>query len=98
MIKSFNKEEFMSQPAEIKITQEMEYAYGSRTDSPICAFPHEQSIVITVGGEDHDVRDLVWRLKCAEANIDQLCERLVKLDCYCHALESRLGQQEARIF
>jgi hypothetical protein len=39
MIKSFNKEEFMSQPAEIKITQETEYAYEPITGSPQYAFP-----------------------------------------------------------
>ena len=93
MIKSFNKEEFMSQPVTVEMSQETEYAYDSLGNT-IAAFPHEKSIIINVGGEDHDVRDLVWRLKCAEANIDQLCEKLIKLDCYCRDLEWRLSQLE----
>ena len=97
MIKSFNKEEFMSQPVTVEMSQETEYAYDSLGNT-IAAFPHGQSIVINVGGEDHDVRDLVWRLKCAEANIDQLCERLIRLDCYYHELDDRLARQENKFF
>ena len=97
MIKSFNKEEFMSQPVQVEISQEETYAYDTLGNT-IAAFPTGQTVVINVGGEEHDVRDLVWRLKCAEANIDQLCERLFKLDRYCHDLEERLKHQEDRIF
>lgn len=97
MIKSFNKEEFMSQPVQVEISQDTEYAQNIHGNT-IAAFPTGQTVVINVGGEEYDVRDLVWRLKCAEANIDQLCERLVKLDCCCHDLESRLSKQEERVF
>ena len=97
MIKSFNKEEFMSQPVQVEISQDTEYAQNIHGNT-IAVFPTGQTVVINVGGEEHDVRDLVWRLKCAEANIDQLCERLMKLDYYCHGLESRLSKQEERIF
>ena len=97
MIKSFDKEEFMSMPAWVEVSQEETYARDTFGNT-IAAFPTGQSVVINVGGEEYDVRDLVWRLKCAEANIDDLCERLIKLDCYCHDLESRLGRQEQRVF
>lgn len=97
MIKHFNKDEFMSQPVQVEVSQEESYAYDTLGNT-IATFPTRQTIVINVGGEEHDVRDLVWRLKCAEANIDQLCSRLSKLDCYCHDLEGRLKRQENRIF
>ena len=97
MIKSFDKEEFMSMPAWVEVSQEETYAYDTLGNT-IAAFPTGQSVVINVGGEDYDVRDLVWRLKCAEANVDQLCARLCELDRYCRDLESRLGQLEQRVF
>ena len=97
MIKSFNKEEFMSQPVQVEISQEESYAYDTLGNT-IAAFPTGRTVVINVGGEDYDVRDLVWRLKCAEANIDDVCERLIKLDRYCHDLDDRLARQENRIF
>ena len=83
----------MSQPVQVEISQDIEYA-SDTLGNTIAAFPTERTVVINVGGEEHDVRDLVWRLKCAEANIDQLCERLCELDCYCHNLESLLHQLE----
>lgn len=97
MIEYFDKEEFMSQPVQVEISQEESYACDTLGNT-MAAFPIEQTVVINVGGEEHDVRDLVWRLKCAETNIDQLCERLCELDCFCRSLNVRLEDLEKRVF
>ena len=97
MIEYFDKEEFMSQPVEVEISQEDSYARDTLGNT-VAAFPTKQTVVINIGGEEHDVRDLVWRLKYAEANIDQLCKRLCELDRFCCDLNDRLKHQEDRVF
>jgi len=43
----------------------------------------EQTIIIHIGDADYDLRDLIWRLISAEANVDKLVDRV-------NALERRL--------
>lgn len=90
MINIFNKEEFFSEPASVQIHEETSYAKDVLGNT-VAAFPRERAIIINVGGQDYDVRDLVWRLKSAETLIDQL---ISKVD----VLERRMAQQENRYF
>ena len=61
MIKGFNKEEFLAQPVEARIEQEIETAYDIRGNG-ISQFPMEQTIILNIGGTDYDVRQLVYSL------------------------------------
>ena len=71
MVHEFDEEAFMREPVEIEVRQEMQeppvhdYAVGLLA-------PMEQSIFIHVGGQDYDVRDLVYRLLRAEQDLQIL--------------------------
>lgn len=90
MINMFNKEEFFAQPVSVQMHEEVSYAQDAYGNA-VAAFPHERTIVISVGGEDYDVRELVWRLKSAETLLGQLIYRV-------NNLEARMAQQENRYF
>lgn len=86
MIDSFNKEIFMSQPVDIICEQEViDYEMLNGLSRSIL---QEQSIIIHVGDADYDLRDLIWRLISAEANVHRLMDRV-------SALERRLEQNES---
>lgn len=79
MIEQFTKEEFMHQPMEVRI----ENTYVPlETDRNCGIMPQalEQTIVLHVGGEDYDIRDLVWRLHEAEMRICELADRTTRLE------------------
>lgn len=85
MIDSFDKELFMSQPVDITCEQEVvDYEMLSGLSKSILK---EQTVIIHVGDADYDLRDLIWRLCCAEANVDKLVDRV-------NVLERQLNQHE----
>ena len=90
MINMFNKEEFFAEPVSVQMHEEVSYAQDAFGNA-VAAFPHERTIIINVGGEDYDVRELVWRLKCAEDYVNLLINRV-------DDLEIRMAQQENRYF
>ena len=88
MIDSFDKEIFMSQPVDITCEQEViDYEMLSGLPRSIL---REQTIIIHIGDADYDLRDLIWRLISAEANVDKLVDRV-------NALERRLDQNEDEV-
>lgn len=90
MINMFNKEEFFAEPVSVQMHEEVSYAQDAYGNA-VAAFPREQTVIINVGGEDYDIRELVWRLKSAETLLDQLIYRV-------NDLETRMAQQENRYF
>lgn len=87
MIEQFTKEEFMHQPMEVRI----ENTYVPLEADKNCGIiPQtlEQTIVLHVGGEDYDIRDLVWRLHEAEMRICELADRTTRLEQVAAGLES----------
>lgn len=76
----------MRQPLSVDITQELQYARDCRGNT-VAAFPTEQTIMITVGGQEYDVKELVWRLLRAESatydlqtHVAQLLHRIEELE------------------
>lgn len=97
MIYGFNKEEFMNQPVFATIEQDTMEAIGPRGDI-IHPFVGEQTIVIHVGGQDYDVRELVWKLESQEMEIYILKDKIEYLMVEIHNLNMRLAAQENRVF
>ena len=79
MIEQFTKEEFMHQPVEIRV-ESTYMPLEADKDYGIKPLPLEQTIVLHVGGEDYDVRDLIWRLHEAEMRICELVDRTERLE------------------
>ena len=97
MIYGFNKEEFMNQPAFATIEQDTMEAIGPRGDI-IHPFVGEQTIVIHVGGQDYNLRVLVYRIFENEMKIATLENRVNNLVCAIEDLSVRLEVQEDRVF
>ena len=79
MIKGFNKEEFLAQPVEARIEQEIETAYDVRGNGihPLSAV--EQTIILNIGGTDYDVRQLVYSLFDLQARNDKMTEEIKEM-------------------
>lgn len=92
MIYGFDKEEFMNEPVFATIEQNIMEAIGPRGNA-IHPFTDEQSIVIHVGGQDYDVRDLE-----NEGKIITLENQVDTLVGVVKDLKTRLEAQEDRIF
>ena len=78
MIKGFNKEEFLAQPMEVHIEQEViETAHDIQGGNVIS--PLEQSIVLNIGGIDYDLRQLVYSFFDLEAKVDRMTEKIERM-------------------
>ncbi len=98
MIRGFEREEFIHQPVEVVLRQEEElYALKDR-GYDIRPMPQEQTIVISVGGIEYDVRDLIWRIKSTEAEVDMLRDMIGRLRIEFDILNARLQVQENRYY
>lgn len=79
MIDSFEKERFMHEP--IEVTIERDYfeacAYGN---NKVAEFVNDQTIILNIGGNNYDVRDLIWRLFESERMVNDLNTRLFNLE------------------
>ena len=89
MIKGFNKEEFLAQPVEARIEQEIETAYDVRGNN-ICQFPMEQTIVLNIGGTDYDVRQLVYSLFDLQARNDRMTEEIKEMWNAIHEMQTEM--------
>lgn len=81
MIKSFNKEEFLAQPMEVRVEQETNTAYDLQAEEDISSFPSnlEQTIVLNIGGTDYDLRQLVYSIFDLEAKVDRITEKIERM-------------------
>lgn len=79
MIEQFTRTEFMHQPVEARI-ENTYVPLEADNDFNIRPQALEQTIVLHVGGEDYDIRDLIWRLHDAEKHICRLTERVAILE------------------
>ena len=79
MIEQFTKEEFMHQPMEVRVENTYVPLEANR-GCGIIPQALEQTIVLHVGGQDYDIRDLVWRLHEAEMRICELADRTTRLE------------------
>ena len=93
MIKGFDKEAFMREPVEIEIKREMQELPVFDNTARLLA-PMEQSIVLHVGGQDYDIRELVYRLLRAEGNLNDL---QVETSKFIHKMEKVIRRQEEEI-
>ena len=98
MIYVFDKEEFMNQPVFATIEQNIMEAIDPRGNVIHPFADNEQSIVIHVGGNDYDVRDLVWRIFENESRINTLENQVDALIDAVKILKTRLEAQEDRVF
>ena len=98
MIYGFDKEEFMNQPVFATIEQNIMEAIGPRGNVIHPFADNEQSIAIHVGGQDYDVRDLVWRIFENESKIITLENQVDALIDAVKILKTRLEAQEDRVF
>lgn len=98
MIYGFDKEEFMNEPVFATIEQNIMEAIGPRGNVIHPFADCEQSIVIHVGGNDYDVRDLVWRIFENEGKINTLENQVDALVDAVKFLKARLEIQEGRVF
>lgn len=97
MIYGFDKEEFMNEPVFATIEQNIMEAIGPR-GNVIHPFADEQTIVIHVGGQDYDLRDLIWRIFENERKINTLENQVDTLVGVVTDLKTRLEVQECRVF
>ena len=75
MIKGFNKEDFLTQPMELRIEQEMiEIDYDTQEGNLIS--PLGQTIVLNIGGINYDLRQLVYSLFDLEAKVNTMTEKI----------------------
>jgi hypothetical protein len=61
----------MEEPMEIEVKRE-EQELPVHDNSVCLLAPMEQTVVLHVGGKDYDLRELVYRLLCAEGNLNDL--------------------------
>ena len=93
MIDSFEKERFMHEPIEISLERDYCEAYGYGNHK-ITEFINDQTIVLNIGGNTYDVRDLIWRLFESERMIHDLNTRLLNLEKDCEELKGRVVENE----
>lgn len=88
MIKGFNKEDFLAQPMELRIEQEMvEIDYDEQGGNVIS--PLEQTIVLNIGGTDYDLRQLVYSLFDLEAKVNNMTEKIQEMQRVLKELQSQ---------
>lgn len=76
MIKSFDKEAFMSKPVEIQEVVEI----PMHDNRARLLQPMEKSLVLHIGDQDYDVRELVWRLLSAERQLWNMEDKIQQLE------------------
>lgn len=79
MIHSFDKEAFMQAPVKIEIQQEVR-EIPTQDNRAFLLQPMERSLVLSIGDQDYDVRELVWRLLSAERQLWSMEYKIQQLE------------------
>lgn len=87
MIDSFDKEMFMMSPVTLTSERETQEVLGPR-GNPITQLLKEQTIMLHIGEHDYDIRDLVWRLMRADAEVAMLLNKVETLEKRVQELET----------
>lgn len=93
MIDSFEKERFMHEPVEITLERDCStaYAYGNYK---VAEFVNDQTVILNIGGNNYDVRDLIWRVFESERMVNDLNTRLFDLEKKYEELKGRVAGNE----
>ena len=71
MIEWYDKEEFMKAPVELQSITETQNVLGPRGNI-LMPLRQERTVMLHIGDKEYDIRDLIYRLLRAEAEIESL--------------------------
>ena len=80
MIEQFLKKEILYSPAHARVEDTYTPLEADQNQARCLPQVQEKTIILNVGGQDYDIRDLIWRLYQVEQDVCQLRNRVVILE------------------